>query len=282
VLLKLRRLSHLQRKLKFHPLKDAAILLYIVHECDTSKISTLVACFSPSYSTSDRSLVELAWFDSRNVGAGNAIVLEAVEQLQSLQNAANYLRLPRDIYIKCRVAARKELHDEIATFCPAVTSLKLAHENDTDGSSLFQKHTIRHLHLVASDSCLVASNSIPKHVSKLPGLKVLKVSNYTADPCQLSSSSLQRIDVTSAGKYAWVTRCVCPNLRRFVCRGYSYGNGVRPRKENGELDWNAAGEYYAGTTQFDGSLMISNIRPGIVFQGIDVPDDCLVVLQSKW
>jgi hypothetical protein len=102
---------------------------------------------------------------------------------------------------------------------------------------------------------------------------------------EISSSSLQAIDLLNAGKNVWVTRAVCPNLKRFVCAAGHYGNGVRPRNSNGTVgsplgfDSDDSGEYIAGTTRFDGPMVWRNGRVLHEFEGLDVPDDCLVRLE---
>lgn len=102
-------------------------------------------------------------------------------------------------------------------------------------------------------------------VGSLPNLKIVEVCCYRQSKLdfQFSSKSLQAIDFSDAGKRQWITQCECPNLRRYLCVGNFYGNGVRPRKDDGSMnyDYGKMGDGdCAGTIDwFEGTFIDSKI-----------------------
>lgn len=165
--------------------------------------------------------------------------------------------------------------------------------------SFFRKRTVRQLQLVLcvalhdigtltiGTSGQFSSSTLSEAVESFPNLKVLKVSNGNYEHIhgtafKLSSASLQQIDWRDAGKCNWITRCQCPNLRELYCLASFYGNGVRPRITNGPDDgpeFNAdEGGYFARDTRFDGIMSWLGGEEAFVFEGLEVPDSCLIRL----
>lgn len=286
-------------KIKSDVFDDAAILLYILQRCDVSKLTTLSACFKkygPTHHERPYNLVELE--TSSLVHVGNRLVLSDDYSVLSLR-AAN-LGLP-NLYER-RVTSRRELYDDIAVHCPAICNLKVVHDlgdhgvvdPDFSSSDLFEQSTIRRLHLVlyvVTDESRrfnfpFYTSSVSEAISQLPNLKVFKLGNgqnqiIHDQKFDLSSGSLQFIDLREAGKNNWVTRCVCPNLKRLMCLSTAYGNGVRPSGDDSVISLinggpPPVGDFYAATTRFDGTLEWN--RRTVVFQGLEVPSDCVVTL----
>lgn len=293
--------------LKSNYLHDSSILLYLMRKCDVSNLTTLEASFTDTelpFVHRMPSLVERAWNCQQLQVMGDIIDTDSVKTLGSLKEAAEDLGLP-DLYTQPQVRTNAELNEEISSYCPSLTSVKVviqARDKEQNASSsldtLFQRANIRQLNLVVVRapfefnwpnrfrSWEPDTRPILEIVSALPNLKVLSLSSrdglYGAE-MEISSSSLQAIDLLNAGKNVWVTRAVCPNLKRFDCAAGRFGNGVRPRNSNGtvgtlDFDIDDSGEYIAGTTRFDGPMVWSDGRVLHEFEGLDVPDDCLVSL----
>ena len=290
-------------KMKSELLVDSTILLYILKRCDVSKLTTLSACFRDSelcrlairYREHTRpwTMIDVAWHENFVGG----IDLTTARMPRTQESMAADLGLP-DLCEEPMATTTRGLHDAIALYCPSLTNLKLLYDLEGDADSkisthtLFRKKTIRQLHIV-----MCAFNYLPhtgvdytggiaEIVRTLPNLKVLNIGNK--DPVKIHgmafhicSRSLQCIQWEEAGKANWLTRCVCPNLKRLRCLAAAYGNGVRPRGDKPKFDLirnSGYGQYLAGKTRFDGTLDDLNGRT-VVFEGLAVPDSCVVTLQ---
>jgi len=279
---------------------DNVILLYILQRCDVSKLTTLSACFrlfGPHHDTNMWTMVDRAWHEKGVNSEESIINLVSYQAPATLDLKAAALGLP-DLYEQRQVTTRRELHNAIVHHCPSVANLKLVHDlgdNSDPGVSsdaLFRKKTIRELQLVL---CIVVdgnldfrasydTGSVSEILRTLPNLKILKIGN--GNRCnlhnmtfQLCSSSLQCINLLEAGKNNWMTRCVCPNLKRLQCLTSPYGNGVRARGDTPEIDLLAIRSncvYIAGNARFDGTLDWGSRI--VTFEGLNVPDSCLVSL----
>lgn len=277
-------------------LQDAAILLYIMTKCDVANLSTLVAIFGNDFMI--QTMVEREWYRKQQyLRTGDIVDIDDLPVLPSLEEAAESQGLPRNLYQDYEVRSRYDLHEAIANHCPALVSLKVICELGSranpviSSSRLFRKQTIRDLHLViirvefmgGQFPSSYGTRPVSDIVSTLLNLKVLAISSgrhnqFQARTIQLSSSSLQSINMVNAGKGVLMTRCVCPNLTRLICHGELWGNGVRPFGDDGERDWRAFGQYYAGSTRFGGRI-IDYDETTIEFEELAVPDSCLIILE---
>lgn len=298
-------------KLSSEAWQDCAILLYILEKCNVTRMTSLVGCFQ-SFGPNPRRAHKWTLVDwaHQQVFRSSSIIQVGENShcspvtLETLKSKAADLGL-RDLY-DYQVDTRGEFHDAIARLCPALTNLKLIHElgNHVDPNisrgDLFRKTTVLQLklvlcvaadeidlHLLPGDDTkgLYSTISVSEVVSAFPNLKVLQVANSNHEYIhgtlfQLASTSLQQIDWRDAGKQNWITRCQCPSLYRLLCLSDCCGNGVVPRTHGPNVhreDYRScAGEYLAGNTRFDVTLQWDG---GIVLEGIDVPDSCIVSLQ---
>lgn len=119
-------------------------------------------------------------------------------------------------------------------------------------------------------------SSFGKWIASFPNLQHLEIigvrqntNSEWMENMEIRSNTLKTIEMRS-GKRLFVRKCICPQLEKFVCRGFSYGNGVRPRNPlTGELN-----------TDFpDGNLLDTYLAGEQPFLGMTVPDSCVVVFE---
>lgn len=190
-----------------------------------------------------------------------------------------------------------ELHQEIARRCPVVRRLKinciaptaskpvamsrgkydgLHHGNMryNFGRSLL---TLRHLSFGVHCGRIDYSNkmeaakllkAVVSASQQAPGLESLVLgmgSQNCQEALEIQSKSLKLIDVINCGKHLWITKCVCPSLELFKCRGTVFGNGVRVSDPR---------EYVLDDLRRVGSFTVGSTP----FYGMRVPDTCIVEL----
>lgn len=281
-------------KLKGFVLTDAVILLHLLRSCDVSELTTLVALFDNNDRDNALSCEQSLLFHAlvRQTDSFGTVNIDspcfAGDVGLSMPQLFRKLGFPPSI---TEVTSRRTLFNEVENHCPKLRSLKVFLLDGESTVDIPHKSRIINLHLVLNypqnrRGRKLDLNGVTKVVRQLPALSFLKLSitsqSTSNGEFHLASPSLRYLNVEGLCKGGWITQCRCPSLRRIVCRGSTYGNGVRPRGENGELDFFNLheSEFLAGNTRFDGSLPAG--FGGYVSEGLDVPDSCLVVLRNEW
>lgn len=180
-----------------------------------------------------------------------------------------------------------ELHDVISEASSCITRLKvnisldpMNPQSDRISHSLFSMPSLQYLDLGVKykrygheGPAMTDCSNLTQLVGQLPNLKELCLrANHTCREtfCQLNSRGLEVINVEDSSKAFWISECICPSLKRFICNGSFYGNGVRPSLRSQQDIFSRV---------FNESFPESH-----GFQGMQVPDSCIIffLLSRGW
>lgn len=261
---------------------DTAILAHMLQHCNTKAMKTVEVRIERIENTmQDTSLlstclVRQAW-EARH---GPLVIdLSTVVEPPSQTEMALALGVP-PVTAHAPFLSDVKLHDLVAEASRCITRLRvnisldpMHPQSDCISSSLFSMSSLLYLDLGVKfrrygypgppmNDC----STITQLVGQLPNLKELCLrGNHTSRWifCRLNSRSLEVIHVEDSSKAFWVSECICPLLKRFVCKGFGYGNGVRPSLQSSEEIFSFRGRNKSYPASHG-------------FQGMKVPDSCTV------
>ena len=122
-------------------------------------------------------------------------------------------------------------------------------------------------------------SAVTSAIASLDNLKKLQLRTWFMGCLRIYSQSLEEIDTYYAHDQFWVERCICPSLRLFKCRNFSYFYDCK----NGLIPLKAFEEAELKPLRFDDGALRWYERPSIEyrvgdrsFHGLKVPEDCIV------
>ncbi len=111
-------------------------------------------------------------------------------------------------------------------------------------------------------------DDLSRAIESMQKLKRLHLNIQFPTEINLKSNSLEYIDSYTSHKNMWISECICPSLRKIICRYET--NGVMPRMPLSQREV----EQYEGRE----TIKVGN-RP---FEGMIVPNSCEVFYQLSW